>query len=195
MTWCNIVEPDEQLIAHNLGGLRAEISDVVQLQTYWTYNDVCKLAMKVEKQLKERRSSSLQSYNWEGVSNQRSGSTLHLRQPLLSNHQRMNLHQALMWVCALGNCCRCIFMLYCVHGHQDVIISIHVIWVTLLSSCMRHTSICLMLWRVSAHPSTSMLARVVYIGMKHCRCAIAHQTQNSAGFSPWKLGLSIVVFS
>ena len=59
MTWCNIVEPDEQLIAHNLGGLRAEISDVVQLQTYWTYNDVCKLAMKVEKQLKERRSSSL----------------------------------------------------------------------------------------------------------------------------------------
>ena len=51
------------MIARYLGGLFVEISDVVQLQTYWTYNDVCKLAMKVEKQLKERHSSSLQSYN------------------------------------------------------------------------------------------------------------------------------------
>ena len=63
MTRCDIVEPKEQMITCYLGGLRVEINDVVQLQTYWTYNDVCKLAMKVEKQLKERRSSSLQSYN------------------------------------------------------------------------------------------------------------------------------------
>ena len=57
------------MIAHYLGGLCVELSDVVQLQTYWTYNDVCKLAMKVEKQLKERRGSSFRSYNQEGVSN------------------------------------------------------------------------------------------------------------------------------
>ena len=35
-----------------LGGLHVEIIDVVQLQTCWTYNIVCKLAMKVEKQLR-----------------------------------------------------------------------------------------------------------------------------------------------
>ena len=46
------------MIAHYLDGLRAEISDMVQLQPYWTCNYVCKLAMKVEKQLKERRGSS-----------------------------------------------------------------------------------------------------------------------------------------
>ena len=63
------------MIAHYLGRLRVELSDVVQLQTYWTYNDVCKLAMKVEKQLKERRGNNFQSYNREGISNRGSGST------------------------------------------------------------------------------------------------------------------------
>ena len=37
------------MITCYLGGLHVEINDVVQLQTYWTYNIVCKLAMKVEK--------------------------------------------------------------------------------------------------------------------------------------------------
>lgn len=50
------------MIAHYHDGLRAEISDMVsdmvQLQPYWTCNYVCKLAMKVEKQLKERHGSS-----------------------------------------------------------------------------------------------------------------------------------------
>ena len=41
------------MIARYLGGLCVELSDVVQLQSYWTYNDVCKLSRKVEKQLKE----------------------------------------------------------------------------------------------------------------------------------------------
>ena len=41
----------------------------------------------------------------------------------------------------------------------------------------------------------SMLARIVYIGMKPCRCARAHQTQNSVGFSPWKWGILIALFS
>ena len=75
MIWCDIVEPKEQMIAYYLGGLCVELSDVVQLQTYWTYNDVCKLSMKVEKQLKERHGSNFQSYNWEGVSNWGNGST------------------------------------------------------------------------------------------------------------------------
>ena len=32
-----------------------------------------------------------------------------------------------VWVCAQGNCRRCILMLYCVHNHRDVTILIHVI--------------------------------------------------------------------
>ncbi|GKC38100.1 gag-pol polyprotein-like protein, partial [Tanacetum coccineum] len=51
----DIVEPKEQTIAHYLGGLRSEISNVVQLQPYWTYVDVCKLAVKVEKHKKKNR--------------------------------------------------------------------------------------------------------------------------------------------
>ena len=58
MIRCDGVEQEEQMIACYLGGLRVEISDVVQLQPYWTYNDVCKLAMKVEKQLKEKHGNS-----------------------------------------------------------------------------------------------------------------------------------------
>ena len=69
MTRCDIVEPKEQMITCYLGGLRVEINDVVQLQTCWTYNIVCKLAMKVEKQLKKRHSSKFRSYNRKGVSN------------------------------------------------------------------------------------------------------------------------------
>ena len=53
MASCDIVKPKEQMIARYLGGLCVELSDVVQLQSYWTYNDVCKLSRKVEKQLKE----------------------------------------------------------------------------------------------------------------------------------------------
>lgn len=37
-----------------LGALKPEIADVVHLQQYWTYGDVCRLALKVEKQLKSR---------------------------------------------------------------------------------------------------------------------------------------------
>lgn len=47
-------EEEEHTIARFLGGLRTEISEVVQLQQYWTYTDVCKLALRVEKQLKGR---------------------------------------------------------------------------------------------------------------------------------------------
>ena len=49
---CDVVEEEEQVIARFLGILKPEISDVVQLQPYWTYADVCHLALMVEKQLK-----------------------------------------------------------------------------------------------------------------------------------------------
>ncbi|KAJ9548942.1 LOW QUALITY PROTEIN: hypothetical protein OSB04_021485 [Centaurea solstitialis] len=54
---CGFEEPEEQIIARFLGALRPEISDVVQLQPYWTYNDVCSLALKVEKQVKAKAKS------------------------------------------------------------------------------------------------------------------------------------------
>jgi hypothetical protein len=55
MIRCDVVEQEEQMIARYLGGLHVEISDVVQLQPYRTYNDVRKLAMKVEKATKRKR--------------------------------------------------------------------------------------------------------------------------------------------
>ena len=107
---------------------------------------------------------------------------------LLWLHKRPSLITSaldlVVWVCVQGNCCRCIFMLYCAHGHHGVIVLIHVTWVTLVSPCMRHLSTCLMLWRVSACHSTSMSIR-----------AIAHQMQNSTKFLQWKWGIPIAVFS
>ena len=41
MTRCDIVELQEQMIARYFGGLCVKLSNVVQLQTYWTYKDVC----------------------------------------------------------------------------------------------------------------------------------------------------------
>jgi hypothetical protein len=75
MIRCDVVEQEEQMIARYLGGLRVEINDVVQLQPYWNYYDVCKLAMKVEKQQKEKRGNSFRSFTRDGVSNRGSGST------------------------------------------------------------------------------------------------------------------------
>ncbi|XP_071688487.1 uncharacterized protein [Rutidosis leptorrhynchoides] len=48
---CDSNEEEEQLIARFLGALNPEISNVVTLQPFWSFNDVCKLALKVEKQL------------------------------------------------------------------------------------------------------------------------------------------------
>ena len=67
--------------------------------------------------------------------------------------------------------------------------------VTLVSSCMRHASTCLMLWKASARHSTSMSIHAVYTNEIPCRCAIAHQPRNSIGFSLWKWGIPIAVFS
>ncbi|XP_071704568.1 uncharacterized protein [Rutidosis leptorrhynchoides] len=55
---CDIAEPEEQLIARFLGNLNSDIADVVTLQPYWTYTDVCRLALKVEKQLQKGKTRS-----------------------------------------------------------------------------------------------------------------------------------------
>ncbi|CAL9078812.1 unnamed protein product [Musa textilis] len=52
-----LVKPEEQTITRYLGGLKFEIAKVVQLQPYWSLNDVSKLALKVEKQQKFEKSS------------------------------------------------------------------------------------------------------------------------------------------
>jgi len=75
MMHCDIVEPEGKMVACYLGGLRSEIGNVVQLQPYWTYNDVCKLALKVEKQLKEEHKSTYRPFNQGGITNRGSSST------------------------------------------------------------------------------------------------------------------------
>nr|GEU76982.1 reverse transcriptase domain-containing protein [Tanacetum cinerariifolium] len=51
---CDVVEEEEQVVAWFLGVLKPEIADIVSLQPYWTYTDVWKLALKVEKQIKAK---------------------------------------------------------------------------------------------------------------------------------------------
>ena len=75
----------------------------------------------------------------------------------------MSTPNPIVWVCVQGICCRCIFMLYCVHGHRGVMVPIHVTWVTMVSQCMRCELTCLMLWRASSHLSRSILIHIVYI--------------------------------
>ncbi|KAL9250762.1 hypothetical protein AKJ16_DCAP08543 [Drosera capensis] len=41
---CDVDEEEEQTIAQFLGGLKLDIADVVHLQQYWTYDDVCRLS-------------------------------------------------------------------------------------------------------------------------------------------------------
>ncbi|PKI52817.1 hypothetical protein CRG98_026765 [Punica granatum] len=73
MMKCDLVEPEEQTIARYLGGLRSEIRNVVQLQPYWTFEDVCKLAVRVEKQSKDK--STHKTLGRDGVSNRGSAPT------------------------------------------------------------------------------------------------------------------------
>jgi hypothetical protein len=69
MMRCDIVESEEQMVARCLGGLRSKVGNIVQLQPYWTYNDVCKLAIKVEKQLNDWRKISYRPFNRDGITN------------------------------------------------------------------------------------------------------------------------------
>ena len=54
----NLREEPEQTIARFLMCLNPAILERVELQPFWTFEDACKLAVKVEKQLKSRRSYS-----------------------------------------------------------------------------------------------------------------------------------------
>jgi len=45
---CDIQEPEEQTIVRYLGGLEPKYSNVVELQQYSTFSEVCVLAHKVE---------------------------------------------------------------------------------------------------------------------------------------------------
>ena len=51
---CSVEEEVEQIIACFLGALKPEIADIVHLQQYWTYADVCHFTLKVEKQFRNR---------------------------------------------------------------------------------------------------------------------------------------------
>lgn len=59
MIKCDRAELSRQTITCSLGVLCMEISNIVQLQHYWTYNDVVKVALKVEKQQKKANESRL----------------------------------------------------------------------------------------------------------------------------------------
>ena len=51
---CDIQEPEEQTIIRYLGGLDPKYSNVVELQSYAFFDDVCVLAHKVEQQKKAK---------------------------------------------------------------------------------------------------------------------------------------------
>ncbi|GJW47496.1 reverse transcriptase domain-containing protein [Tanacetum coccineum] len=55
---CDVVEEEEQVVVRFLGVLKPKIADIVSLQPYWTYTDVCRLALKVEKQIKAKSKGS-----------------------------------------------------------------------------------------------------------------------------------------
>ena len=45
---CDVVYEEKETITRYLAALKPEISDVVHLQQYWSYSDVCRLSRKVE---------------------------------------------------------------------------------------------------------------------------------------------------
>jgi len=52
---CDIQEPKEQTIVRYLGGLDPRYSNVVELQSYASFDDVCMLAHKVKQQKKAKQ--------------------------------------------------------------------------------------------------------------------------------------------
>ncbi|GJS67315.1 hypothetical protein Tco_0681879 [Tanacetum coccineum] len=51
---CDVVEEEEHVVARFLGVLKPEIANIVSLQPYWTYTNVFRLALKVEKHIKAK---------------------------------------------------------------------------------------------------------------------------------------------
>jgi len=54
MIKCDIQETEEQTMVRYLGGLDPRIANMVELQAYTTFNEICVLAHKVEQQRKSR---------------------------------------------------------------------------------------------------------------------------------------------
>ena len=54
---CDLHEPEEQTIVRYLGGLDPRYANVVDLQAYSTFDEVCVLAHKVEQQKKKTQPS------------------------------------------------------------------------------------------------------------------------------------------
>ena len=96
-----------------------------------------------------------------------------------------------VWVCAQGNCRRCIFMLYCVPDHHTMIVLIHVTkWHWFPHVCDMHQCG----WCFEGLRLVTVWA-CWYTNAKSCWWAIAHQMQNLAGFLLWKWGIPISIFS
>nr|GEV23466.1 hypothetical protein [Tanacetum cinerariifolium] len=51
---CDVVKEEEHVVVRFLGVLKPEIADIVSLQPYWTYTDVCTLDFKDEKHIKAK---------------------------------------------------------------------------------------------------------------------------------------------
>lgn len=49
---CDVPELQEQIVTNFPASLNREIADVVVIQPYWSFDDVCKLAIKLKKILK-----------------------------------------------------------------------------------------------------------------------------------------------
>jgi len=56
MMKCAIQEKEEQIIAWYLGGLNIDIAHPIQLQQYWSLDEIIPLAIQVKKQLPEKSS-------------------------------------------------------------------------------------------------------------------------------------------
>ena len=55
MIKADLVKFEEHTITRYLGGFKYEIFDVVTLQPFWSFIDVMKLALKVERQLQQKK--------------------------------------------------------------------------------------------------------------------------------------------
>lgn len=61
--FCDLKERVEQKIAHFLAGLNMSITEKVDLQCYWSFEEVCEVALRVEKHAKANKSTYGKSYN------------------------------------------------------------------------------------------------------------------------------------
>ncbi|GKD30814.1 reverse transcriptase domain-containing protein, partial [Tanacetum coccineum] len=61
---CGAEEDEEQIIARFLGILRPKIADIVSLQQYYSFSDVCQLALRVGSQLTQKSKAFSKSFQW-----------------------------------------------------------------------------------------------------------------------------------